>query len=1068
MKRSFLILAQCLFVLYHCFSHQGAALSHWEDMGLYGGQINTLAISSRDSNLIFAGSWSGDGLFKSTDGGIHWVSSNYFRNREVFSIAIGGENQQIVWVAYNMFLARSGDEGSSWEDVFSAEETQRFCYCIVIHPHDDNTLYLGCGGPQRSDSGGAIFKTTDGGKNWKILPFTADHNIQAIAIRQDSPEEVWAVSGREYLDEGSIYKSGDGGKSWRQLSTRLEESWFDEIVLTTNDPPVIFVGGGKGVYRSKDGGITWSQLSISGWPEDSWCRALALDPSDSHKIYAQSLYGFSKSTDSGDHWETSDLALETVEFDLLTLVVDPQRPGVMYGGDVCLGIIKSENEGIDWSVINQGINANHIFHTAVDPHNPQVIAASTMVGVYVKQGDKQWGVLDYDPSYTLSFDPQNALVLFAGFDVWLGKFNLINGDATYKEFPKQTVNAIAINPSTPHILYVGTEFYSLDRGGLYKSTDGGDNWEQVLVKSAPINVIKVDPHNHDIIYAGSGLFYAPVIMGNLYKSTDGGENWVTTPLGGMVINTIAINPEHPEILYVGSGAPGVECAAGVFKSVDRGTTWQWISEGLPLDSPIVDIELGSNRTQMLYAATFDKGIFISRDGGEYWSLLGMSDYWAYDVTPSLIKKNGTKMHAPSSVVNQFYTGTASGLYQYSGAGTGMVMGVITDSSTGNGITGAQVITDTGGVAYTVNGAYLLVTAAGDCTISVSAVGYGSSSCTTTVVSGATVSVDLTLTPLSTPGIISGTVNDFTTEIPIEEATILLDPGGYSAKSVVEGSYSLKDVIPNTYTVSAFKDGYSVAIESGVVVSEGETMNVNFRLSSLGTGSIEGIITDALSGEVIEGVEVMVDPGDFFTTTDFEGSYTISDIRAGSYTLYISHEGYLPYLRGNIEVVKDESVTLNIKLQPCPFSVLGLSNETLKNLRRFRDEILSQNKMGRKWVSLFYQHAPTISNCISSDPAFKARLLELLNVLVPKIEHILAIERIGIPPQLIKKAKECLNFLDYKYKLNIDLHELIAILHDEGALKQFGVVLGKKHKNQKKTTECKEKFSLVLPLDNSSN
>jgi len=1042
MKRSFSILAHCLFVLCHCFSHQGAALSNWENMGLYGGQINTLAISSKDSNLIFAGSWSGDGLFKSTDGGIHWVSSNYFRNREVFSIAIGGENQKTVWVAYNMFLAKSVDEGSSWEDCFSAKGTQRFCYCVVIHPHDDNTIYLGCGGPQRSDRGGAIYRTIDGGKHWKILPFTADHNIQSIAIRQDRPEEVWAVSGREYVDEGSIYKSADGGESWRQISTGLEESWFDEIMLTTDDPPVIFVGGGKGVYRSKDSGITWSQLTISGWPEDSWCRALAVDPSDSHKIYAQSLYGFSKSTDSGDHWETYDLVIDTVEFDLLTLVVDPQSPSVMYGGDVCLGIIKSENYGIDWSVINQGINANHIFHAAVDPHNPQVIAASTMVGVYVKPGDKQWGVLDYNPSYTLSFDPQNVLILFAGFDAWLGKFNLINGNATYMEFPKQTVNAIAIDPSNPDILYVGTEFYSLDRGGLYKSTDAGDNWEQVLVKSAPINVIKVDPHNHDIIYAGSGLFYAPVIMGNLYKSNDGGKNWFMTPLGDMVINTIAINPEHPEILYVGSGAPGVECATGVFKSVDRGTTWQWISEGLPLDSPIVDIELDPSHTQMLYAATFDKGIFISRDGGEYWSLLGMSDYWAYDVTSSLLKKDGAKMYAPSSVVNQFYTGTASGLYQYSGAGTGMITGVITDSSTGSGITGAQVVTDTGGVAYTVNGAYLLVTAAGDCTISVSAEGYSSSSCVITVDSGATVSIDLTLTPLSTPGIISGTVTDFTTAIPIEEATIVVGPGGYSAKSLAEGSYNLKDVIPNTYTVSVFKDGYSVARESGVVVSEGETMNVNFRLSSLGTSSIEGVITDALSGEVIEGAEIMVDPGTFFTTTDFEGSYTISDIRAGSYTLYISHEGYFPYLRGHIEVVKDESVTLDIKLQPCPFSVLGLSNEKLKKLRRFRDEILSQNKMGRRLVSLFYQHAPTISRCISSDPAFKARLVGLLNVLVPKVECLLDAGRIDISPKFIKKAKECFKSLDHKYQLSVDLHELVALLHDEGALRQFGVVLEK--------------------------
>ena len=72
MKRAFVILAQCFVILCCCFGHKSTALPYWESLELYGGQINTLAISSKDSNLIFAGSWSGDGLFKSKDGGDHW------------------------------------------------------------------------------------------------------------------------------------------------------------------------------------------------------------------------------------------------------------------------------------------------------------------------------------------------------------------------------------------------------------------------------------------------------------------------------------------------------------------------------------------------------------------------------------------------------------------------------------------------------------------------------------------------------------------------------------------------------------------------------------------------------------------------------------------------------------------------------------------------------------------------------------------------------------------------------------------------------------------------------------
>lgn len=1040
MKRYFAILIQCLFILCNCFGYRGFALASWESMELYGGQIQALAISPKDSNVVFVGSWSGDGFFKSTDGGIHWENNEYFRNGEVFSIAIGGEQQKTIWVAYSVFLAKSVDEGSSWANYFSAEE-ERFCYCVVVHPRDENTIYLGCGGPQGSDSGGVIFKTTDGGKSWKKLPLTADHNIRSIAIRKSKPEEVWAVSGREFVDEGSIYKSVDGGESWMPLSTGLKKSWFDEIVLTTDDPPVILVGGGRGVYRSKDGGISWSRLNINDWPEDSWCRALALDPSDSHKVYAQCYNKFSKSSDAGDHWETYDLVVDGAKFELLSVGVDPQRPGVIYGGDASLGVIKSENDGRDWSMINQGISANHIFRTALNPRNPQMMAASTLVGVYSKQEDSPWEVLDYDPSYALAFNPQNGLTLFAGFDGWLGKFSLESGEATYQEFPEQTITAVSFNPSNTDILYLGTEFFSLDRGGLYKSTDGGDSWERILVKSAPINVVRVNPKNPDVLYAGSGFFYAPVIKGNLYKSTDKGKSWRVTSLGDMVINAIAINPEHPEIIYVGSGAPDVDQAAGVFKSVDRGSTWQWSSKGLPFGSPVVDIELDPDNTQTLYAATFEQGIFISRDGGEYWTLLGMSDYWAYDVTSSF-REEVSRVHSPSSMANRFYTGTASGLYRYNSAGTGMVMGMITDSATARGITGAQVIANTGGAAYTVEGAYLLVTAAGGSTISVSAGGYSNASRTITVVSGDTVSLDLTLTSLSEPGTILGVVTDVSTESPVEGATILVDPGGYSTQSLTEGVYTLGDVAPATYSVSAFKEGYSVEREGGVAVSGGETQNVNLRLSPLGTGSIEGIISYALSGETMEDVEVSVDPGNFFTTSDSEGSYIISDIITGGYILSILHEGYLPYQRGNIEVGQEETVTLDIELQPCPFSALGLSNKELKKLRRLRDKILLKSQVGRKWVSLFYQHAPTISRYIASDPAVKSGLLELLAALMPKIEHILIAKKVRVTPQLITMAKACVTKLGDKgsHKLIADLHHLITILQDKKTLKQFGVLL----------------------------
>ena len=1044
MKQSLAILIHCLPLLFNLLILQGKALPYWEEQGFYGGQVNVLTLSSKDPHRIFAGCWAGDGLFKSIDQGITWENIAYFRNREVFSIAIGGEHQQNVWVAFNMFLAKSTDGGNSWRECFSAKEEERFCYCVVAPPHDGDTVYLGCGGAQFSDSGGAIFKTNDGGTSWKKLPLVADHNIQSIAIYQGNPEEVWAVSGQEFIDAGSIYRSVNGGESWVRLSTGLEETWFDEIVLTSDKPPLIVVGGGKGIYRSKDGGTTWARLRINGWPENSCCRALALDPSDNHKVYAQASSKFSKSTDSGNLWETCDLTIGPASFQLLSLAVDPQKPGVLYGGDVCLGIIKSENDGAGWDIINQGLKANHIFHTAINYQDPQQIAIGTMMGVYLNRERSLWEVLSYYPSYMLTFDPHHGSTLFAGFDGWLGKYILKGGEPEEYQipFPEHTISAIAINPSHPQILYVGTEAYSLDRGTLHKSTDGGESWRRVLVKSAPISVIAIDPHHHETLYAGTGLFYAPIIRGNLYKSINGGECWQLTPLGDMVVNTIAIDHTYAEVLYVGCGAPGSDSAAGVLKSEDGGESWEWSSRGLPFGSPVVDLELDAEDSQMLFAATFDRGVFTSRDGGAYWTLLGMSDYWVYDLSPSLFNRAALRVGSSSFTSNRFYTGTASGLYHYNSTGTGMVAGMVTASATGRGITGAQVTATSGGIASTIEGAYLLVTAAGTTTLSATAEGYSSISQTLTVIPGDTLSVDFTLTSLFQMGTISGEVTDCSTTSPLGGATILVNPGGYSAKSMVTGNYTLNEVATGIYTISAFKNGYSMASMGGVTVSEGETHFVALSLSPLGTGTIEGTIRDALRGEALEGVTVLVDPGSFFTTSDSEGSYLISEIKTGSYTVLVSLEGYLPYQSDLIEVGQNETITLYIQLQPCPLSILKLSPPHLQKLRRIRDEIFLQNHLGKELVSLFYEHAPMLSTHINRDPALKARLVELIHLSLPTLDYLLTAKKGEVSLTLITKAEECLKDLEDIPELTLLVHELRTFLHHQNALKKFGISLEK--------------------------
>ena len=90
--------------------------SYWEEMQLYGGQITAISVDLQDNSILYAGSWTGDGLFKSTDSGITWTAIPEFRTRIIFDISIDPNNPSNIWVANNQLVAFSHDYGATWDD----------------------------------------------------------------------------------------------------------------------------------------------------------------------------------------------------------------------------------------------------------------------------------------------------------------------------------------------------------------------------------------------------------------------------------------------------------------------------------------------------------------------------------------------------------------------------------------------------------------------------------------------------------------------------------------------------------------------------------------------------------------------------------------------------------------------------------------------------------------------------------------------------------------------------------------------------------------------------------------
>jgi photosystem II stability/assembly factor-like uncharacterized protein len=204
-----------------------------------------------------------------------------------------------------------------------------------------------------------------------------------------------------------------------------------------------------------------------------------------------------------------------------------------------------------------------------------------------------------------------------------------------------SVGAIAVAPSDPNVIYVGTgegpiRGVTTSHGdGVYRSTDGGETWTNVgLPESRQIPVIRVHPKNADLVYvAAQGNPWGPNPERGIYRSKDGGESWehvlkVDESTGAC---DLSMDPTNPRILYaamwdhqrqpwqVRSGGPG----SGLYKSTDGGDTWERLTQGLPELMGKIGVAVSPARPKRVWAVieAEDGGLYRSDDRGKSWRLI---------------------------------------------------------------------------------------------------------------------------------------------------------------------------------------------------------------------------------------------------------------------------------------------------------------------------------------------------------------------------------------------------------------------------------------------------------------
>ena len=211
----------------------------------------------------------------------------------------------------------------------------------------------------------------------------------------------------------------------------------------------------------------------------------------------------------------------------------------------------------------------------------------------------------------------------------------------FDEQPTGSIGAIAVAPSDPNIVYVGSgeglQRPDLSVGdGIYKSTDAGKTWVHLgLREGQQIPKIAVDPHNPERIFvAVLGHPYGPNEERGVYRSLDGGQTFekVLYKDENTGANDVAIDPAHPNVVYAGlwearqgpwengawSGTNG-----GIYKSTDGGKTWHPLTKGLPEDGIVqANLAIAPSQTSRIYAAVANPrtvGIYRSDDSGENWT-----------------------------------------------------------------------------------------------------------------------------------------------------------------------------------------------------------------------------------------------------------------------------------------------------------------------------------------------------------------------------------------------------------------------------------------------------------------
>ncbi|MGD0482392.1 MAG: transcriptional regulator [Terracidiphilus sp.] len=341
-----------------------------------------------------------------------------------------------------------------------------------------------------------LYESFDGGATWHRLAkldrgdgFVLDN----IVVDSAHPSTLY-VGAWKNNNDGGLWISHDAGRTWNE-SPFFKGQPIYALAQAPSDPRILFAGTLQGVYRSSDSGATWAQISPPGSHEIHEIESLAVDPANPSTVYAGTWHLPWKTTDGGKTWRNIKEGL-IVDSDVFSIIVDPEHPHIVYLS-ACSGIYKSENAGALFHKI-QGIPTE---------------ARRTRV---------------------LMQDPENLQVVYAGTTE--GLYKTVNGGKTFTLMTEANVivNDVYVDPGNSNRVLLAT-----DRGGVLSSQDAGATFTPSNrgVSERKIAALLVDNRNPDRNDGGDApaALYAGIVndkqFGGVFRSIDEGAHWQQLGVG---------------------------------------------------------------------------------------------------------------------------------------------------------------------------------------------------------------------------------------------------------------------------------------------------------------------------------------------------------------------------------------------------------------------------------------------------------------------------------------------------------------------------------------------------------